>query len=275
MKSKQVILTLVLLTATGCTAISAKLEQFAQKGVPSLESPYPTRHVWAIAPLRNESGNSHADGLVLADRLARQLENAANLDVLPVNRVLQAMAALELPVITSPSQAMRLVETLGIDGLIVGTVSTYDPYDPPKLGLAIELYTNPRVDAADVALNARSRPSPGPGSLNPGSSDSLASLQRLSWSATTVTIKPALPDDQGQPVSVVSGYFDGFAPEVQTGLRHYAHDRGPTRQDENWHRYLISMDLYSEFVSYVMSWRLLRTESLRMESAETMSSATP
>ena len=271
MTSKQVMLTAALIMISGCQTWSGKLgDLFTKRGTPPLVSPYPTRHVWAVAPLRNESGSSHADGFVLADHLVNQLENASNLDMLPVNRTLKAMATLELGSVESPQQAMQLLEALGVDGLIVGTITSFDPYDPPKLGLSIELYANPRVEAADAAkLGAASA-----ASIEPGSGDSLASLHRLSWSATAASIHPSTATTPG-PMSVVSGFFDGAGPDVRVGLQHYAHDRGQSRQPESWHVYRISMDLYSEFVSYVMSWRLLRTEARRVAPLAAASTPTP
>ena len=59
----------------------------------TLTSPYNERQVWAVAPLRNETGSRHANGLVMADELTRVFENVQGIDALPVNRVLEAMDA--------------------------------------------------------------------------------------------------------------------------------------------------------------------------------------
>ena len=257
MTSKQamLIVALAFLCPLGCGAVESV---FDFNAVPALVSPYPTRHVWAVTPLRNESGHSHADGLALADHLARQLENAANLDVLPVNRTLKAMESLEIGRLETPEQAMRLLETLGVDGLIAGTITSYDPYDPPKLGMAIELYARPSVEHADRAMGQRASYSPTRRPTGP----KLDVLHRLSWSAT----EPSAPDryELDQPVSVVSAMFDAADPDMRRGIRQYAKKRGAGPRSEAWHLYHISMDLYSEFVSYVMSWRLLREEELRL-----------
>lgn len=255
MTSKQVKLTVVLILISGCGL-------FGGREVEPLASPYPTRHVWAVVPLQNESGSTAADGVALADHLVRQLENAYNLDVLSVNRSLKAMQATGLSQITSPDQAMRLMETLSVDGLVVGTVTLYDPYDPPKLGMAIELYANPRVEQADTARNWD--PS---GTSAPGSGPSLAGLQRLSWTSTDSRPGPA-SSGMRQPVSIVSAVFDASDPDVRMGLERFAHDRGMSVDDESWRLYQINMDLYSEFVSYVMSWRLLRAEAQRLAPAD-------
>ncbi len=237
MTSEQVpFLVATVLLTSGCAL-------FGRGGADPLHSPYPTRRVWAVVPLRNESGSTHADGLVMADHLARQLENATNLDVLPVNRVLAAMEALELAEVSSPAEATQVLRSLRVDGLVVGTMTAYDPYDPPKLGLAIELYVDEHVEHFD-SINVR----------------------RLSRAATAVGPLP-YPAARQQPTSTVSAMFDAASPEIRRKLKRYATRRGQTETQDAWHRYRLSMDLYSEFVSYVMSWRLLGVETQRIAPA--------
>jgi hypothetical protein len=213
-----------------------------------LVSPYAQPRVWAVAPLRNESGSLEVDGATMADRLARQLENASNLDVLPVNRVLLAMEALEMSAVATPNDARRLLAVLECDGLLIGTITSYDPYDPPRLGLAIELFEGGRAST----LNAF---------------DTRAMVSAATDDATHPYAHGGtmpLHRQQGA-VSGVSAYFDAAAADVREKLRRYAADRGGAGwHEEGWHRYRISMDLYSEFVTYVMSWRLLREESRRL-----------
>ena len=261
MTSKQVMLMVAL--AFVCGGCEAAKQVIDFEAIPRLVSPYPTRHVWAVAPLRNESGHSHADGLVLADHLARQLEGAVNLDLLPVNRVLKAMASLDIEFLETPQQAMQLLEILGVDGLIAGTITSYEPYDPPKLGLAIELYALEDVHQADRAMQTRHARTPTKRATGP----KLDVLHRMTWSATG----PTGPTSPGldQPVSIVSAFFDAADPDMRQGIRKYAQKRGAGPTSEAWHLYHVSMDLYSEFVSYVMSWRLLREEELRMALAVT------
>ncbi len=237
MTSEQVLwLTATLLLLSGCSL-------FLGRGADPLESPYPSRRVWAVAPLHNESGSLQADGVALADHLAHQLETASNLDVLPVNRVLMAIDHLGITQATSPHQARQLLNTLGVDALVVGTITAYDPYDPPTLGLAVELYVNQRVDQAD-RLDVR----------------------RLARASTDPQTLPSPATLEPATTSTVSAVFDAADPEIRKRLMRYARNRGPVRDGQSWHLYRISMDLYSEFVSYVMSWRLLQAETRRITS---------
>lgn len=209
-----------------------------------LTSPYPSRRLWAVAPLVNESGSLQADGLLMADQLQRQLENASNLDVLPVNRTIQAMESLGLRTIRTPTEAAALMRLLGVDGLLVGTITTWDSYDPPKIGLALELYTSPAVEHFDALQ-----------------------LRRL----TVAARPPDSADETGaqprQPVSIVSAVLDAADPRVRQQLERYCLGRGPQNEKDAWRRYRLSIDRYSEFVAYVMSWRLLEAERRRLYPA--------
>ena len=243
MASKQVMLTL-LLCVLGC--------EYNPKGADPLVSPYSQPRVWGIVPLRNESGSLYADGVVMADHLQRQLENAANLNVVPVNRVLRAMEVLEIPVVASAQDAYRLMELLEVDGLVVGTITAYDPYDPPKLGLSIELFDGGRsrtLDSLDVRQMSRAA----------------VDDQTHPYASGVV------PHRKHEGVaSGVSSFFNASDAQVREMLRFYAGNRdGSSPHPEGWHRYRISMDLYSEFVTYVMSWRLLRAEAARLSQGIT------
>ena len=88
MKSEQAMWMVVALAvlAVGCQYRGVKKTH-------DLAAPYEERQVWAVAPLRNESGSLYADGLLAADKLAQRLETVIGVDTIPVNRVLAAMQA--------------------------------------------------------------------------------------------------------------------------------------------------------------------------------------
>lgn len=234
MTIKQVLLTMVMLLLSGCV----------KPGAEPLVSPYPSRQVWAIAPIRNESGSAQANGLVMADHLARQLENASNIDVLAVNRVLAVMESQGMTSLRSPADVQRLMHLLGADYLVVGTITAWDPYDPPKIGMAIELFTSDHVEQMR-----------------------LLNLRRLSSASTDQNVRPPMAAQTGRPVSLTSGYFDAADASVRKKIERYGRDRSQDGGDPSpWRLYRINMNLYAEFVSYMMSWRLLQAEKYRFDS---------
>lgn len=240
MKSEQVLLSLMavmILLLAGCTR-SAR-PRVAQ----GLQSPYGSQQLWAVVPLRNESGSLQADGLVIADHLARQLENVKGIDVIAVNRVLAAMQAMRMAEVASAADARQLLRVLQVDALVVGTVTAYEPYDPPKLGLAVELYVQQRSEQAGGAFDTRG----------------------LTRAATDELSRPSVQQQLTAPTTAISGFFDAASPNVRQQLVNYGENRGGVADDaDSWRLYRISMDLYTEFVSYLVSSRLMQAETKRL-----------
>lgn len=108
--------------------------------------------VWALAPAINMSGQAGVDPLLQADRCFKQLQEIKGLVVIPVNRVVEVYAALGLERVQNIEQAAIVCDLLGADGLLVPTVTYWEPYNPPKMGGALQLFPKPGnfVRRADV-----------------------------------------------------------------------------------------------------------------------------
>lgn len=212
-----------------------------------IQAPYGERQAWAVAPLTNESGSLYADGLVMADELSRVLEQVQGIDVIPVNRVLAAMDGLKMASVESREDAIRLREALGVDALVVGTMTQYDPYDPPKFGVALDLYTWPR-DGSGRTLDIRG----------------------LSWAPTAdkAGIRRDTLYRPEQPVTTVSGYFDASGAGTKELIDEYAYGRGTTPNALHERRlYTINMNLFQQFVSHEMGSQMIWAEWDRLARA--------
>lgn len=227
-----------------------------------IESPYGARQVWAVAPLRNETGSRFADGLIMADQLTRSFEQVEAIDVLPLNRVLEAMDTLRLPAVQTKSDAIALREALGVDALVVGTMTHYHAYDPPKMGLALDLYAWP-TDFAPTPID----------------------IKALSWAPTSDTagVRRGAVYRQGQPVTTISAYFDAGGVGTKRLIDDYAYGRGTTPDTLHERRlYTINMNLFQEFVSYEASsqiiwaeWERLARAIERQQPAEALANPAP
>lgn len=210
----------------------------------TIEAPYAERQVWAIAPLRNESGSRSADGLQMADQLTRAFEQVRGIDALPLNRVLEAMDALQLTEIRAREDAIQLREALGVDALVVGSMTHYDAYDPPKIGLALDLYAWP-TESGSRGLDIRG----------------------LSWAPTAdkAGIRRGTLYRPDQPVTTVSGYFDASGIGTKELLDAYAYGRGTTPNALHERRlYTINMNLFQEFASFEIGSQLIWAEWQRL-----------
>lgn len=211
-----------------------------------LHSPYPPvggDRLFAVVPLRNESGTSSADVLRIADALAAAITEVDGLRALPTNRVLDAMRALEIGVIDDPSQARALAEALGVDALVLGSLTAYDPYDPPVLGLSLAIYERTGVS--------------GTSGLDP---------RVLSRQATEYAYFPR-SSRADAPASSVALHLDGRNHAVLERVRSYARGRHDEESALGWRRYLASMDLYERFAAHAAIEALLDKERSRLRRA--------
>jgi hypothetical protein len=207
-----------------------------------LIAPYDTSNgevLWAVAPLGNESGVSTVDTDLVADSLVSSIDEVRGIACLPLNRTIAAMRARNMPFIRTPADARLLAATLGIDALVVGNVTAYDPYNPPKLGLSLALYSRDRADSQPFD----------PMKLK-GSYTDYGQITRSQFA--------------DRPAAVVSEHIDGANHEVQMALRRYAQGRHDASSALGWRSGLASMDLYTEFAANFAVSRLLEQERLRI-----------
>ncbi len=201
-----------------------------------LLTPYDTPQLWAVAPLANESGTTAVDRMAITDLLSEQCQQVDGVDTVPVNRVLLAMQRLGIQAVTTPQDARNLIVVLGVDGLVVGTITAWDPYQPPKLGLAIQLFTADTIPAGDDFDPDRARRATG---------------------ETTST-------GTATPIAQSAGIWDASNHRTLASLQSFA--RGRTRIDSAYgpDLYLVDMDLYTQFVAHRLVEKLLRNEHSRV-----------
>lgn len=192
------------------------------------------RQVWAVAPAVNLSGQQ-VDPLIQADDLFQQLQQVHGLTVIPVNRTAEVFAALHLSKIESPEQAALVCEQLGCDALVVPTVTIYDPYDPPKLGAALNLF---RKDKTTAPPNV--------------------DVHELSREATPPPTA-VLPAPQQAAFKQTVGMFDATNGTVREKLNSYADGRHDPVGPLGTREYLLNMDRYSGFVYHELIGDLLRS----------------
>ena len=208
-----------------------------------LASPYQATRgevLWAVAPLRNESGTSLPDVAAISDKIVAAAAQVRGVRCLPLNRTIAAMRALGIEAIASPDQAKQLAAELGADGIIIGTITAYDPYDPPALGLSLALYMRPESGRSTADIDSRG----------------------VSSSAT----EPQLPRSNytGSPAAVASQHLDAKNHQVQMDMQRYATGRQDGHSALGWRRYMVSMDLFSEFAAWHAVGSLLQQEWVRL-----------
>ena len=208
-------------------------------------APYDTRAgdvLWAVAPPRNESGTTAVATDRVADAIVAAAQQARGISAVPFDRTLAAMRALGLDSIATTADARALAGALGVDGVIVTSVTAWDPYDPPTVGLSMALFMEPEggnssLDLRELVRRGSEPAGPGAGQPNQG------------------------------PVSVVSEHLDAQNHEVLMAVRRYAEGRSESDSALGWRVYTASMELFTEFAAHHGVERLVRDETLRLARA--------
>ena len=197
---------------------------------------------WAVAPAINLSGESSVDVILQADLVYHQLGAVNNVTLIPVNKVVQVYAALHINRVESEEQAAIVCEQLGCDGLVIPTITIYDPYNPPKMGVALQLL---RRTAVDHANNVDAR--------------------ELTRMATPIETQ-ALPSHP-QFIQVV-GMYDSANGSVHAAVLRYAKGRYDPTSALGATEYFVSMDRYSEFVYSTLIEQMIKRVTGRPQPAE-------
>ncbi|QOJ01488.1 MAG: hypothetical protein HRU70_13735 [Phycisphaeraceae bacterium] len=211
-------------------------------------APYDTSRgdvVWAVVPLRNESGTSAVDALGMSDLVVSAAEQVRGVRCLPLNRTIETMRALQMPAVRTPGEAKTLAAAMGADGVIVGSVTAYDPYTP-SLGLSLGLF------ARGGAMFVRG-----------GDWEQNLNTKALSVRITEPEAGSRSMDGGGM-VSSVSEVLDAKNHQVLMDVRSYALGRHQETDALGWRRYTASMPLYAEFASSHMVSRLVGKEWVRL-----------
>jgi len=182
------------------------------------------RQVWAVAPAINLSGQSQIDPLLQSDLVYQELQKVRGLTVIPVDRVVEVYASLKIDKVQSERQASEICRLLGCDGLVVPTVTAYDPYDPPKFGASVQLFVRPGTFERMPKLDPRA----------------------LERSATPTAAGPPVMPETHNMAQVVEMY-DASDGTVLEAVKAYAKGRTDPNKPLGVDEITVSMDRYCAF----------------------------
>lgn len=231
--------TLSLLCGAGCS------REYQLQTPVVLQSPFPAEQTWAVAPFANESGLSSVDVLGISDHFVTELNDVAGLRAIPLNRTLTAMRALEMKAVESDEDARALLDILQVDGLIVGSVTAYEPYRPLQLGIAAQAYT----------VSTRT--------------PSATSVEEMFLSTGDRGSNGGLSSRNGRllaPTSQVSQVIDTRNHDTLRRLDQYAKARAAPQSGFRDQVYVASIDALGRFAAYATIEDLLSRERTRLAS---------
>ncbi len=94
----------------------------------------------AVAPFFNLSQERAVDGRRFALAYYAELQKTPGFQVIPVGVVEQAMFDNRLEM-NNPDDVLKLSQLLGADAVVIGAVTDYSPYYPPRVGLQVSWYS--------------------------------------------------------------------------------------------------------------------------------------
>ena len=106
---------------------------------PTLHNPFPQISKVAVATFFNASSESTLDGRKFAEAYAAELAEVPGYVVIPVSQVDVAMHVYGLQ-LEKETDARRLAQILGVDAVVVGVVTEYTPYYPPRLTMQVQWF---------------------------------------------------------------------------------------------------------------------------------------
>ena len=106
---------------------------------PVIHNPFPQLSRIAVAPFFNLSDERTVDGRKFALAYFAELQVVPGFEVVPLGVVEEAIIEHRVD-LSRPSEARRLAQILGVDAVVIGSVTDYNPYYPPRCGMRVEWY---------------------------------------------------------------------------------------------------------------------------------------
>ena len=134
----------LLLASSGC----ALLPDIKHK--PQTINPFPQLRTIAIVPFANQSEDPTLSGERVALAYLNELQAIRGFEVLPLGAVKQRLA--QYPGnLTSGADFQAFAQYLGVDAVIIGSITDYDAYYPPRMSLKVNWYAaNPNFHPVEV-----------------------------------------------------------------------------------------------------------------------------
>lgn len=123
--------------SSGCTFLLPEVSV-----QPLVHNPFPQLSRVAVTPFINLSDEPTVDGAQFAMAYFAELQSVRGFEVVPLG--VTENAIVQLGLFRHPEEAAvdarRLAQHLGVDAVVVGAVTDFDPYYPPRCGMRVEWY---------------------------------------------------------------------------------------------------------------------------------------
>jgi hypothetical protein len=217
---------LVLALLAGCAAPSE-----------SAGDPLSGIRVIAVLPFSDQTGGASFDADEFANILASELVKVGGVRVVRPAQIRAAFEAGEA--LLTADDAIRIGRRVRADAVLACAITDYDPYDPPKVAVSVQLL---RVAGGPIS-----------------SSDLDRLLQSASWRRGPLTMSR---DRAGHAMAAFEAVYDAHEKQTRTALQAYA--QGQIGSDSAFLRereFLAVQSRYMKFVSCQLIYRALELMS--------------
>jgi hypothetical protein len=125
--------TAILVSASGCALVPDI------KHKPQVVNPFPQIRTVAVLPFFNQSNEPTLSGQRVAMAYANELQSIRGFEVLPLGAVTARMQEFNRP-LSEGKDFQELAQYLGVDVVLVGSITDYEPYYPPRMTMKVNWY---------------------------------------------------------------------------------------------------------------------------------------
>src|SRR5262245_31031084 len=128
---------LACIAASGCALLPDRIVE------PQFHNPFPQIYRVAVLPFFNQSAEPTVDGEAVAMAYYNELQLIPGFEVMPVGVAKQMLAASIAATGAEPRSGpefQQLARLMNVDAVLVGSITEYSPYYPPRIGLAVDWY---------------------------------------------------------------------------------------------------------------------------------------
>ena len=226
----------VALTLAGCSSVSQFLtgKSYVKRDFPSSKI-----RTIAVAPFLNLSPEENVDTLALADIFFREFQSFRDVILVPPIRVQAEIVSGDYAI---PEDGRKLADHLGVDAVVFGVITSYEPYSTQQVGIAVLMYT-----ARDFGL-----PSYGP-----------EAIMIMSQSGRPVTLS-----GEAEPTVIVSArMFDSSDRATVARIKEFARGFSEEETPLGYKTFVTSPNRFMQFVSHEMVLELAATVEERFKTA--------
>ena len=109
------------------------------KHKPQLINPFPQLRTIAVLPFSNQSEEPTLSGERVALAYSNELQAIRGFEVLPLGAVRAKLIEFRRP-LASGEDFQDFARFLGVDAVLIGSITDYDPYYPPRMSMKVNWY---------------------------------------------------------------------------------------------------------------------------------------